>query len=85
MPACGGAAGGVGAGGLAGSVGAWMPRPRAQTLKLMLATAQGKSRNVAEAKRWLERSIEIKDWANYLAFNYLALVNQRLAERGQGP
>jgi hypothetical protein len=41
--------------------------------------------NYPEAKRWLERSIEIKDWANYLAFNYLALVNQRLAERGSGP
>lgn len=37
--------------------------------------------NYGEAKRWLQRSIELKDWANFLAYNYLAMVNQRLAER----
>lgn len=37
--------------------------------------------NYPEAKRWLERSIEIKNWANYAAYNYLALVNQRLEEQ----
>lgn len=39
--------------------------------------------NYEEARRWLKRSIEIKSWANFLAYNYLALVNQRLAERNQ--
>lgn len=34
----------------------------------------------AEAKRWLERSLAIQWYSNWLAHNYLAVVNQRLAE-----
>ncbi len=34
----------------------------------------------AEARRWLERSLAIKPYANWLAHNYLAVANQRLAE-----
>jgi tetratricopeptide (TPR) repeat protein len=33
----------------------------------------------AEAKRWFERSIEIKWWANWIADRYLRIVNQQLA------
>jgi tetratricopeptide (TPR) repeat protein len=36
--------------------------------------------NWAEARRWLERSIEILPWANWLAHTYLEVVNRRLAE-----
>ena len=36
--------------------------------------------NLMAAKQWLQRSVEIKWWANYLAYNYLALVEKRLAE-----
>lgn len=36
--------------------------------------------NWAEAKRWLERSIAIKWYSNWLAHNYLNVANQRLAE-----
>lgn len=41
--------------------------------------------NYREAKRWLERSIQIKDWENYLAYNYLAIVNERLAASPASP
>jgi O-antigen ligase len=37
--------------------------------------------NWVEAKRWLERSIEILPWSNWLAFSYLEVVNRRLAEQ----
>lgn len=33
-----------------------------------------------EARRWLERSLAIQPYSNWLAHNYLAVVNQRLAE-----
>mgnify|MGYP001769285376 CR=1 FL=1 len=34
----------------------------------------------ADARRWLERSISIKPYSNWLAHNYLKVVNERLAE-----
>lgn len=37
--------------------------------------------NYEEAKRWLERSLDILPWSNFLAMRYLAVVNGRLAER----
>ena len=37
--------------------------------------------NWVEAKRWLERSVEILPWSNWLAFTYLEVVNRRLAEQ----
>lgn len=39
----------------------------------------------ADAKRWLDRSIAIKPYSNWLAHNYLAVVQQRLAEAGAPP
>ncbi len=36
--------------------------------------------NWAEAKQWLERSIAIQPWGNWLAESYLRVVNERLAE-----
>jgi tetratricopeptide (TPR) repeat protein len=38
----------------------------------------------AEAKKWFERSLEIKWWANWIAERYVRIVNQRLAQK-QGP
>ena len=36
-----------------------------------------------EARHWLQESLRIKPWANFAAYNYLALVNQRLAGKGR--
>lgn len=37
--------------------------------------------NWVEAKRWLERSIEILPWGNWLAHSYLKVVEERLVEQ----
>jgi tetratricopeptide (TPR) repeat protein len=37
--------------------------------------------NWSEAKRWLERSIEILPWGNWLARSYLQVVNERITEQ----
>ncbi len=52
---------------------------------LMLGWHELQRGDYARAKSHLTRSLELKSWENFLAFNYLKVVNERLEEAGEAP
>lgn len=57
--------------------------PQSYYVALMRGWHEIQVEHYEEAKRWLDRSLELKSWANFAAYNYLALVKQRLAEKNR--